>query len=374
MNVLHICNDFADSKVHANLYRELDSLGVNQTIFTFYRGSERDGRNMFKGASTEFVYKNILKPYHRFFYHNKIDTAYKSLLYSIEPNHYQLSHAISVFTNGPIAYRLWRDYGIPYIVAVRNTDINEFMTYAPYAWMTGLKVIKNASKIVFISKALMETFCHHFLIRRMMPELKSKMVLQPNGIDAYWLSHIKTEQAINNHQLIYVGRFDTNKNVQRLVKAVLSLRDRYPDICLHLVGGGSTWHNSILKIASKYPDHIIYHGRISDKSELQKQYAQCTMFAMPSIHETFGLVYIEALTQHLAVIYTRGQGIDGLFDSSVGEGVNAFSKQSIGEAITRIFDNRNTYKACEVVDFKLFEWSRIARNYNNLYRLLLNEN
>lgn len=50
---------------------------------------------------------------------------------------------------------------------------------------------------------------------------------------------------------------------------------------------------------------------------------------MPSYHETFGLVYIEALTQHLAIVYTKGQGVDGMLDSSVGEAVKASSKANI---------------------------------------------
>ena len=32
---------------------------------------------------------------------------------------------------------------------------------------------------------------------------------------------------------------------------------------------------------------------------------------MPSITETFGLVYGEALSQGLLIIYTKGQGFDG---------------------------------------------------------------
>lgn len=66
MKVLHICNDFCFSKVHANLYSSLDALGVEQTIFTFYAESVRRGRNNeFDAARTSFVYKVILKPWHR---------------------------------------------------------------------------------------------------------------------------------------------------------------------------------------------------------------------------------------------------------------------------------------------------------------------
>ena len=40
MRILHICNDYCGSKVHANLYRRLDELGVEQTVYAYYRGGD----------------------------------------------------------------------------------------------------------------------------------------------------------------------------------------------------------------------------------------------------------------------------------------------------------------------------------------------
>ena len=33
MKILHICNDFSFTKVHRNLYEQLDSLGLEQIVF-----------------------------------------------------------------------------------------------------------------------------------------------------------------------------------------------------------------------------------------------------------------------------------------------------------------------------------------------------
>ena len=67
------------------------------------------------------------------------------------------------------------------------------------------------------------------------------------------------------------------------------------------------------------------------------------LFAMPSIYETFGLVYIEALSQNLPIIYGKGQGVDQLFsekESPVGIGVNAKSIEEIEQAIYTILNNQ----------------------------------
>lgn len=367
MKVLHICNDFCYSKVHSNLYKELASIGIEQTVFTFYGGEDRDGRNGFEAVGTNIVYKNILRPYHRFLYHNKIKTVAETLMTAVQPQEYDLCHAISVFTNGPLAYKLKQDYGIPYVVAVRNTDINAFLNIAPHTWPLGLKVLLNADRIIFISPALKDSFCKHPVIKMVLNRIEPKFILQPNGIDDYWINNVEKGKKPVNHDIIYVGRFDTNKNVARLLKAVLSLQEKYPDIQMHLVGGGDTRHEEVMKIANRHKDVVHYHGKIYDNVLLREMYRKCSIFAMTSFYETFGLVYLEALSQNLAVVYTRHQGIDGLFDMSVGESVNAHSQKSISDAIERILNNREQYLAHEVIDFEEFRWSRIANNYKNLF-------
>ena len=371
MNVLHICNDYCGSKVHANLYQRLDALGVEQTVYAYYRGGDAEGKNHFEGERTRFVFRPILKGRHRVLYHQKERRVYDDLIHSVEDLNFDLAHATTLFSDGPIAYRLWQEHGVPYMVTVRNTDINEFLTVAPWAWPMGMTVLKHAQKIVFISKAPMEMFCRHFLVKRILPEIKDKFVIQPNGVDDYWLDHVQEGEKNVSHNIIYVGRFDINKNVVRLIHAVVGLKEKYSDIRLHLVGGDGWREKEVLDLVQKYPQHLEYHGKIYDKDKLRELYAKCSLFAMPSIHETFGLVYIEALTQNLAVIYTKDQGIDGLLDERVGEKVNALSTQSIQTAICKVLEHRSDYLASEVVDFERFRWENIAKVYKQIYQSIV---
>lgn len=367
MKILHICNYYCGSKVHANLYKELDRLGVNQTIFVCNRDRDEECRNKFDAPHTDFVYKPVLQTMHRFLYFQKVGTIYKCLQASVDPKVYDMSHAVTLFADGAVAYKFYKDYGVPYVVTVRNTDINEFLAVAPHTWYLATKVLRNARKIIFISKAPMEKFCRHFIIKQLLPEIQSKFVIQPNGVDNFWLDHVWNGERNNSHNLIYVGKFDVNKNVVRLIEAVLKVREKYPDIHLHLVGGDGWREKDVLKLVSDNPSTITYHGKIFDKEKLMNLYRECSIFAMPSIHETFGLVYIEAISQGLAVVYTKDQGIDGLLDESVGEKVNAMSTSSISDAIKRILDNRNAYKSNEVVTFEDFRWSLIAERYIEIY-------
>lgn len=376
MKVLHICNDFCDSKVHGELYRELDAKGVEQVVYTYFRDPTLCGRNRFEAHSTGFIYRSVLRPIHRFLYHKKQHDVYEDIKAQLSQSlqSFDLVHATTLFSDGGLAYRLYKDCGIPYVVSVRNTDVDVFLAYAPHTWLTGLRVLHSARRIVFISKAIKEKFCRHPLIRPIFPSFEEKIVIQPNGIDAYWLDNVRSYPTFHNYNVLYVGRFDRNKNVKKLCRAVVELRSRYPDIQLHLVGGGDSrslkdivYMRGIENMIDRYPKTILCHGKIYDKAVLKDIYSQCSVFAMPSFHETFGLVYLEALSQHLAIVYTRGQGVDGMLDRRVGEAVRASSKTDIKKAIDKIFAHRDKYLVSEVVDFSQFRWDTIASHYIDIY-------
>ncbi len=371
MRILHICNDFCGSKVHANLYKRLDELNVEQTIFTYYRGTGKEEKNQFEALHTSFIYKGILRIWHRLFYHLKIRKVYSELKKEIIPLDYDLIHATTLFSDGAIAYQLHKEFNLPYIVTVRNTDVNTFLGIAPHTWLMGLKILRNAQRIIFISKALQGKFCKHIAIRRILPDIQNKFVLQPNGIDDYWLNNINRIERTISYNVIYVGRFDRNKNVVRLIKAVLNLRQLFPDLRLHLVGGGGSKEREVLRMIDNHPDCLFYQGQISDKDKLKELYRQCSIFAMPSIHETFGLVYIEALSQNLAILYTRGQGVDGMFDRSVGEAVNPQSIKSIENGLKKYFEQPSAYHPYNIIDFDEFRWEKIAGRYKKIYEKAL---
>ncbi len=76
------------------------------------------------------------------------------------------------------------------------------------------------------------------------------------------------------------------------------------------------------------------------KIELAERYRNSDIFIMPSKPQTFGLVYVEALTQGLPIIYGKGQGFDGYFDEGVvGYHAEAFDISDIANAIESVIAN-----------------------------------
>lgn len=371
MNILHISNDFSGSKVHVNLYKELSKQGVKQMIYCPVRSAEQIGGNEFVADGTEVIYDFVIQPYHKYVYHIKRINMFRSLQKKVNLKEIDLVHAATLFSDGGQAYKIYKKYHIPYVVAVRNTDINGFLDLLPNTWPAGKKILRNAEKIFFISNALMNKFSNHKVIKAILPEINDKMMLVPNGIDDYYLDHVNYETRDGN-KVLYVGDFSSNKNVLRLCEAIMELRqeDAFRDVTLTLIGGGKNTNNEVQTKIDTHPDVFLYLGPIYDKEKLCDIFKTHSVFAMPSIHETFGLVYLEALSQNLPIVYTKGQGVDGLFDDSVGIGVNPLLVTEIKNAIKTILNSKNQFSN-NSIDFEQFRWTNIATKYMNLYKEIL---
>lgn len=75
------------------------------------------------------VYTKVSKNHHKFdryFFYLKHYKIYKDINRKYNMSNYSILHAHSLFSNGYIAMKLKEEYGVPYIVAVRNTDVNIF--------------------------------------------------------------------------------------------------------------------------------------------------------------------------------------------------------------------------------------------------------
>ena len=116
-----------------------------------------------------------------------------------------------------------------------------------------------------------------------------------------------------------------------------------------------------------------YYGE-KNKEELIKLYRKNDIFVMPSFSETFGLVYVEAMSQGIPVIYTRGQGFDGQFEEGiVGYSVNPKSKSEIADKIKMILKKYEEISKNCIKKYTEYNWNKICDKYYQIYQDILYE-
>ena len=68
----------------------------------------------------------------------------------------------------------------------------------------------------------------------------------------------------------------------------------------------------------------------------------------------------------MAVLYVRGEGVDGLLPREAGEAITMVTKKEIKEKLRKLVLNRSEYSN-QSMDFNCLRWDRIADNYFALY-------
>ena len=271
-----------------------------------------------------------------------------------------------------VAMELYRKYGIPYIVAVRNCDINAFMRYMPHLWWVHRAVLEATEKVIFIAPALQQRLLKHPTLAGIRDSVSKRVEVIPNGINEYWINHLQTTNTANPHHVLYVGNFTSNKNLTRLIYSILALYSEFPEIHLDVAGAGGDNERYVLSLIEKHPECITYHGKITDLERLQELYRANSIMAMPSKSETFGLVYIEALSQGLKVLWSRGEAIDGMFHEHIGEHVIPLNNYDITNALDKMMRHPENYETLSADTFEKFRWSSVAQRYLSIYSQLHN--
>lgn len=366
MNVLHICNAYQTNTLYQKLFKCLSDLGVHQEVLAPGTNDgefiKDDVRVIFFKRNKNFLFR-LLWPLKIF---KLVSFAQEN--YKIDQFH--LIHAHTLFSDGTVAYLLSKKHKGSYVVAVRNTDLNDFFTL-PLFKQLGYKILLNASAVYLISEANKKQL-GGLLPQKIKDKIWNKVFLLPNGIDEYWLSNIYKRQkhTTQSLKLIYAGDICENKNIHNVIEAI-----KLKDICTidsyEAIGLKETDQSEYverLKVNEKQTPSFHLNGRCN-KEELLTKFREADIYIQPSFTETFGLSYIEALTQGLPVIYSRGQGIDGMFEEGkVGYAVNPNSPQDIIDKLAMI---RNRYEELLInignIDFQKFSWKEIAKDYYKNY-------
>jgi len=371
MNCLHICNDFYGSAVHKNLYKSLSEHLTSQTVFYPSRSylSVPDAKTI-AIANTKVIHSKPLRNYHKIFFRNKINHLFNDLEKKTTLSKFDFVHATTLFSDGALALRIKKKYGIPYILAVRATDIDGFFKYRPDLKYLGKEILKESSHVVFITEALKNRFLNHRFIKNDSHNVSPKFTMIPNGINSYWLNNLAPKKDLEKPaKILYVGTFEKRKNAVSLINSIIELNKNGVICELTLVGDGGSLQEKVENMANQH-DFIKYLGRINNIEKLREVYNQHQIFALPSKVETFGLVYLEALSQGIPILYLKNQGVDGLFKFNVGERCDDDKVSTIAKKLQYIMQNYSQYQI-EKLNFSEFSWDTIALTYTKMFKKIL---
>lgn len=365
--ILHIAGGVSIQKLYQHIFSEFSERGILQDVYVPCNTASKVGKNKIDLPNLTYCFKAVGNLVDRVLFFPKIRKHFTEIENAFNVDSYSYCFAYTVMTDGSLAYRLKKKEGTHYSVFVRNTDINIFYRY--FFWLRPFfrRILINAEFINFPNPSY-ETRIRSMMGVKFVAKIESKIRIVPNGIDNFWHEHriLNPKQKINHPvRLIFVGKIDENKNVDGLIRAIRILRNK-GEYKLMLIGLVSQDKKEDLeKWREELKDKLIYAGEVANNNLLLEYYRQADIFVMPSKTETFGLVYIEALTQGLPILYTKGEGVSGFFDNKhVGLAIdNPEDEVEIAEKITKISDNYCIFAKDTITESIRFNWREIINLY-----------
>lgn len=358
-----------NSKLHQTMIEYLNKLGINNKVFV----PTYDKQLSIVEVNDYVTVSECFKKWDRLFYYRKQKKIFNSVIKQYSTTKFDCIHAYTLFSDGNVAMLLSKQLSIPYVVAVRNTDVNCFFKYMIHLRSKGIEILNKAAAVFFLSSSYKQEVISNYVPRELRDEIEKKSYIIPNGIDEFWFKEILPhyrQRTFDDKTLncIYVGIVDKNKNVGLTTIALSQMKNNGWNVSLRVIG--KVVDKSLFAFCSK---HAFFHYLgVKTKEEIIEYFRDSDIFVMPSHTETFGLVYAEAMSQGVPVIYTKKQGFDEQFkDGIVGYSVDDNDPSSVIKAIERIIENYDSISSNCIQCVQKFNWNDIVMTYKDIYTYLL---
>jgi len=239
--------------------------------------------------------------------------------------------------------------------------------------------IRRSAIVLTVSEASRQDILHFY------PETSPDHIqVIPNAIDPTLLLHpgleemerVKERYQIHGRFILYAGNIKPHKNLERLIAAFGSLKQRpsYDDLKLFIIGDEINHYGSLrrsVETAAMRQD-VRFFGFVPDTT-LAALYRMASVFAFPSLYEGFGFPPLEAMACGTPVLTSRISSLPEVVgDAAVL--IDPYSVEDIAQGLDRILNDetlRAQLIARGLARVKQFDWERSARAIHTTYMRVL---
>ena len=187
-------------------------------------------------------------------------------------------------------------------------------------WIEG-ETVRRSDKVIAISNAIGKLFHDHHNVSM------EKVVYCPLGCGLPDEKLLIREQDENNINVLFVGRLEKRKGIDILFKAIPQVLNANENVQFWIAGkdtnlgpGGQSFEKYLSgTLTEKQLSHVNFFGFVSEQ-QLNELYRTCDILVAPSLYESFGQIYIEAMAWGKPVIGCNVGGVPEV----VQDGVTGF--------------------------------------------------
>ena len=223
-----------------------------------------------------------------------------------EENDVDIFLAHMAFPEGDACRRISSCIGKPYVVTIRNSDLIKCRNSSLYKDIVR-HVVSDARSIVVPSVSIKNKVESRFGVHAH---------FVPNGFDPFVL---QSKEPSCKTRVLSIGRLLPTKGIDTTIRAAAKLSEiRGGQIELRIAGDGpdrARLERLIVQLGCE--QRVTLLGSLS-RDEVGQLLRWADIMCLPSTEETFGLVYLEALSAGVPIIGCRGQGVCGTIPERKG--------------------------------------------------------
>jgi glycosyltransferase involved in cell wall biosynthesis len=183
------------------------------------------------------------------------------------------------------------------------------------------------------------------------------------------------ESRTNKQFIMYVGRPQPHKNLNRMVQAFAELKMDYPDLRLVFVGKSDVLYKSLeLYVKNQKVSNVIFTGYVSE-GRLRWLYEHAAAYVFPSLSEGFGLPPLEAMIHGAPVVSSNATCLPEIY----GDAAHYFDPTDVSDMAKKIDDVLSNPKLREElvekgkIQVKKYSWKRMTEQTLDVYKKVLEE-
>lgn len=274
-----------------------------------------------------------------------------------------LIHAHVSYPGGYIASVLSHEFGVPYV-------LTEHMGPFPFPSLMRYgrplpeveEAFRKAAASIAVSPSLAERVASFgYPVPRVIPNMVDERAFslgQPSG---------------NKTVFFTLCGISDLKGIDYLLEAI-GLWDPPADQFEFRIGGDGPWRETYQAQADALGlgDRVRWLGYVS-REQAPALFTDCHIFVLPSRHETFGVVYAEAIASGKPVIATRCGGAEFIVNKTNGMLVNVGDVPALAKAMQNMAANWASYSPRDIrQDFEQrFSRAVVVRQLHSLYEDVL---
>ena len=168
------------------------------------------------------------------------------------------------------------------------------------------------------------------------PVREGRAVVLHNALDPYFEVSATPMPRTDRPVILAVTRLskaESYKGISHLIEAMPRIVAEVPGATLRIVGRGDDLASLQSRAHRLSLNNVVkFLGYCADE-ELRNEFSKCSLFALPSEKEGFGLVYIEAMANGRPCIGARSGGAPEIITEDTGYLVNYGAVEEIGSAV-----------------------------------------